>query len=136
MYVAGALSGPTLDYLENMRRMMTISVHLWQMGMAPYCPCLDFLYGLLRPENDDRPTAKQFYKASLEWVSACDAMLVLPNSHASKGTNEEVMHAHVKCNIPVFYKPNDLLNYFCFDPDPTLDVLFEKWEGEKYGSKT
>ena len=135
IYVAGALSGPELDYLENMRHMMVISTHLWQVGMSPYCPCLDFVYALLRSEDYARPTTEQFHKASLEWIDSCDAMLVLPHSENSKGTNREVMHAHVRCNIPVFYKPNDLLNYFCFPLDPTMDALFEKWGSETAGPR-
>jgi hypothetical protein len=130
IYVAGALSGTALQYLENMRRMMSISVQFWLMGMAPYCPCLDYQYFLMRPELEDRPGIDVFYKASLVWVDVSDAVLVLPNWENSRGTQEEMAQA-CKCNVPIFFKPSDLINYFCFPPDPRLDVLFEKWEGEK-----
>lgn len=130
VYCAGALSGTASQYLENMRRMMSISVKFWLMGMAPYCPCLDYHYALLRPELEERPGVDIFYKASLAWVEACDAMLVLPNWKNSKGTKEEIKEAE-NCDVPVFYKPSLLFSYFCFPPDPTLDVLFEKWESEK-----
>jgi hypothetical protein len=100
------------------------------MGFAPFCPCLDYLFALMRPELEDRPRVELFYKASLAWVYVCDATLVLPNWENSRGTQDEMAQA-VKCDVPVFFKPSELLNYFCFPPDPTLDVLFEKWESEK-----
>lgn len=84
----------------------------------------------MRPELEDRPKVDIFYKASLAWVGASDTVIVLPNHENSKGTKEELYEAE-KYEVPVFYKPSELLSYFCFPPDPTLDVLFEKWGSEK-----
>ena len=129
IYVAGPLSAPALGYLENMRRVMTVSAHLFLMGMSPFCTALDYHYALMRPELEEPIKTEHFYKASIEWVGVSDAILVLPNWRKSKGTLGEIEEA-VKTNVPVFHTPRGLLNYFCFPPDPTLDVLWEKWEAE------
>lgn len=129
IYVAGALSGTALQYLENMRRMMCVCVRLWLMKVSPFCPCLDYHYALMRPELEDRPLLDDFYRASLSWVKVSDAVLVLPNWEGSKGTQAEIAEA-VRLGIPVFLKPQLLLRHFDLPLDPALDVLFEKWESE------
>ena len=99
------------------------------MGFATCCPCLDYQYNLMRPELDEPLTIEMFYRANLAWVSVCDAVLVLPGWEYSKGTKAEIERA-VKKNIPVFHHPGIFLAYFGFPPDPTLEVLYGKWEGE------
>ena len=129
VYVAGALSGPALQYLENMRRMMTISTRLFTMGISPYCPCLDFHFALMRQEMSEPIPVQTFYQASIPWLAVSRAMLVLPGWDKSRGTQGEIEEAAHNF-VPTFFLPSPLLNYLDLPPDPSLDVLFKKWEGE------
>jgi hypothetical protein len=129
VYVAGSLSGTSLQYLENMRRMMRVATILWELGLSPYCPCLDYHYAFMRSEGREKPTVQRFYDASLQWVEVSDALLVLPLWENSKGTTGEIYRAH-GFHVPVFLDPGKLLKYVGLNPDRTLDALFQKWEGE------
>jgi hypothetical protein len=111
VYVAGPYSGPDIiTVLGNMRKGLKLSVRVLEAGMAPFAPWLDYLYSFLADISLDR-----YYKYSLAWLEASDAMLVqVEGAAASEGTQEEILRA-IELRIPVFYNFDDL----------------EKWKNEQ-----
>ncbi len=76
-------------------------------GFAPYCPFLDFQIALA---GDARFGKKIFQDVSLEFVSACDAMIMLPGWEESRGARREKELAE-KMHIPVFTNWNDFIKW-------------------------
>ena len=90
VYVAGAYSADNvMDVLHNMRRGMRASTEVFLAGFAPFCPWLDYHYTLMLKEGE-RLTVNDYYECGLAWVEASDAVLVLPNSDESVGTQKEI----------------------------------------------
>ena len=103
IYIAGAYSADNvLGMLRNIRRGIEKAVELMQMGYAPFCPFLDFQYGL----KADIPL-EVYQKASLEWLKVCDVMYVLSGWEHSKGTLNEIKVALLE-GIPIAYSMEDL----------------------------
>ena len=129
VYVAGAYSADNvLDVLTNMRRGIALSVQVWQEGFAPFCPWLDFQFGLLT-----EATIEDYYEYSMAWLEASHAVLVQPlGAKASKGTQAEIARAK-ELEIPVFTDFGKLrawakhLPYESFPPF----TLSEKWDNSK-----
>lgn len=107
IYVAGAYSADNvIDVLDNMRRGMRAATEVLLAGYAPFCPWLDYQFQLMLREGETL-TLQDYYEYSLAWVRAADAMLVLPNSENSKGTQAEIMEA-IKLNIPIYGSLDEL----------------------------
>ena len=106
VYVAGPYSGETLDMLENMRRGIAMCVRLLVSGFAPFCPWLDFMYVLCRPE-DTEVTVEMLKAYSMAWLDAADVVLVLPGWERSPGTRAEMVRANEK-GIAVVFSVDEL----------------------------
>ena len=106
IYVAGPYSANNvLDVLKNIGRGEKVCAELFRLGFAPFCPWHDKSYVIDLPY--DQFTIQQFYEYSIAWLKVSDAVLVLPNSEKSEGTQAEIRKA-MELNIPVFYSIKDL----------------------------
>lgn len=106
IYVAGAYSANNvIGVLRNIGRGQQACARLFAMGFSPFCPWHDRSFITDRP--DDTFTVEQFYRYSMDWLEVSDAVLVLPNSGHSKGTQAEIAQAK-EWGIPVFYDAGDL----------------------------
>jgi hypothetical protein len=111
IYVAGAISDTNvLQVLENLKIGQRISVELLLKGYAPYCPFLDYQF-FFQLRDGETITGEQIKAYSMEWLGACDAVFVLPNSENSKGTQQEIKRA-ITLEIPVFTDVNAMDKYF------------------------
>lgn len=107
VYVAGAYSSDNvIGVLNNMRVGMRASVEVLLAGFAPFCPWLDYQFQLML-RGDETLAVKHYYGYSMAWLEASDAVLLLPNSENSKGTQAELARAR-KLNIPIFNSLEEL----------------------------
>jgi len=107
VYVAGAYSADNvMDIFKNIRKGMRMSTKVFLAGYAPFCPWLDYQYILMLREGEFL-SLEHFYEYGLAWLEVSDAVLVLPDSENSVGTQEEIAEAALH-NIPVYYKIEDL----------------------------
>lgn len=105
VYVAGPYSGNTIQTLGNIRRGIGMSVKLLLRGYFPYCPWLDWLYGLF----SEVPI--ELYQAnSIAWLKVAQAVLVLEGWENSTGTKAEIEIAKRE-GIPVFYSIEALVKW-------------------------
>lgn len=108
VYVAGPYSAPdVLRVLQNIRDGINASARLFERGLAPYCPWLDYHYVLAcRGEVPH----EAYYQASMEWLRASEAVLVIGEWERSRGTLAEIREAE-ELGIPVFFEEDALLRY-------------------------
>lgn len=94
IYVAGALTpkgnrpdtdNPAIEYLLNVRDMISISLALIQKGWAPYCPAIDFSY-FLHLRVGEQITERQIKDVSLAFLEPAAAMFMLPRWEKSQGS--------------------------------------------------
>lgn len=112
VYVAGAYSASNvLDVLENMRRGMKWSRRILLQGYAVFCPHLDYHFVLVRDSGDTLLTIDDYYKHSIAWLEASDAVFVVPKSENSYGVKEEIKRAK-ELSIPIFYSISVMNNFF------------------------
>ena len=111
VYIAGPLtptqSNYAIHYLENVRRMIRLGVEAMMAGFHPYIPALDFHIFLALHDNE-RITEEMVKQTSIEWLKACDAVLLTPGWEDSPGTLRELKIAD-EMGIPVFTSFNDLV---------------------------
>ena len=97
IYVAGSYNAENIiKCLNNIKRGTQTCVKLLKKGYVPFCPWLDYQfhwYGDL--------TIDDYYRYSIGWLPVCDAILVLPDSHNSKGTQKEIEKAK-ELKIPIY----------------------------------
>jgi hypothetical protein len=111
IYVAGAISDSNvLQVLKNIRLGQRASVELLLKGYAPFVPFLDYQL-FLQLRDDEEISLTQIQQYSMEWLGACDAVFVLPNSENSKGTQNEIKRA-ITLEIPVFTTIESMETYF------------------------
>ena len=107
VYIAGAYSADSvIGVLDNMRRGMRPSVKVFLAGYAPFVPWFDFHFQLMLREGETL-TVEDYYRYSMAWLEVSDAVLVLPNSEDSKGTQAEIKRAR-ELGIPIFYSLEEL----------------------------
>lgn len=107
VYVAGAYSAPdVIGVLDNIRNGMRAATELLLDGYAPFVPWFDFHFQLML-RGGESLSVENYYAYSMEWLRASHAVLVLPNSGNSKGTQSEITEAR-KLGIPVFHGREDL----------------------------
>ena len=105
VYIAGAIT-PTgdenhaIEFLNNIRTGIRAALHLMHEGFAPFCPMLDFQYFLCLPYGWSI-TSEKIYELSIEWMKACDVILLLSGAEKSKGWKREKMVADAE-GIPIY----------------------------------
>jgi len=110
VYVAGAYNAMTvLEVLDNMRRAMLLGKELLLKGFAPYCPHLDYQYQLLL-RDDEKLDFSDYYEYGLTWLEVADAVLVVPYSEESIGTQLELKRAK-DLDIPIFGSIEEIVEY-------------------------
>ena len=108
VYVAGAYSADNVvQVLNNMGRGIRASLDVLLAGYAPFVPWFDYHFNLYE-KGEKNLTVQHYYNYSMAWLEASDAVLVLPNSENSKGTQKELQRAK-ELNIPIF----DTLGALC-----------------------
>lgn len=107
VYLAGPYNAPSIiESLDNMRRGMRMAVRILMAGYAPFTPWLDYHYRLMQREGEE--VAREMYQAqSMAWLEVSDAMMVMPNSENSIGTQTEIARAK-ELGILVFYSIEEL----------------------------
>jgi len=74
IYIATRLTAShPVDYLTNLQESIDVGAFVWKQGHYPYIPGIDFIV-LMNLRGDIE--VEQIYKASLEWMSRCDSILV------------------------------------------------------------
>ena len=108
IYIAGAYSADNvITLLDNIRRGIRAGAELLIAGYAPFCPHMDHQLALQLREGEIL-TVEDYRQYSMAWLEASDAVLVLPGSEASKGTQAEIKRAY-ELNMPVYYRKEDLI---------------------------
>jgi len=113
VYVAGKYSDDNvLDVLNNIRKGISVSKDILLLGMAPFCPWLDYMYILLMSDCEVSALQKDvFYQYSLEWLRAAHVMFLLPERTAdSVGVQMEIAEAERR-GIPIFTDIEELKKY-------------------------
>ena len=109
IYVAGPYSADNvLDVLRNIGRGQYVCAKLFFKGYSPFCPWHDKTY--VTDRFYEVTTVEMFYNYSMNWLEVSDAVLVLPNSETSIGTQAEIKMAH-ELHIPVYHMKD-----ICEDP--------------------
>lgn len=107
VYVAGSYNADNIvSALDNMRRGMRAATEVLMAGYAPYVPWFDYHFQLML-RDDEKLTIEDYYRYCIEWLKVSEAVLVLPNSEKSKGTQEEIRIAG-EMKIPIFYSLEEL----------------------------
>jgi len=110
IYVAGSYAADNvITILDNMRRGMRAGTECFLAGFAPFVPWLDYHFQLMLREGE-LLSVSDYYQYSMAWLEVSDAVLVLPNSENSKGTQAEIARAN-ELNIPIFYSFPDLMEW-------------------------
>jgi len=104
VYVAGCYDAPNVTgVLRNMRVGIRQSVELLIQGYAPFCPWLDFQFGLVA-----EVTRKEYLAYSMAYLETAAAVLVLPGWEESRGTKAEMTRAAL-LGIPTCFSVDELL---------------------------
>ena len=85
---------------------VTKGFEILKLGYAPYIPHLDYQFNLMQ---DDHIDVELYYRHDLEWLSVCQAVLVVEGWEESKGVKAELEFAK-EHNIPIYYNVKDLLD--------------------------
>ena len=106
VYVSGPYSANNITgILANMKRGIEISAQLLGVGLAPFCPWLDYHYSL----HVSGLTVEDYYRYSLSWLSVSHCLYVLNGWEKSKGTLAEIKLAK-QLKIPIYYESETSLN--------------------------
>lgn len=110
VYVAGSYNGPNvIAVLNNMRIGFRACVDVLKAGFAPFCPWGDYHFQLALSETERQLDITDYYRYSIAWLRASDAVYVCNYSEDSKGTKAEIEEAE-RLEIPVYYTLQDLLD--------------------------
>jgi hypothetical protein len=108
IYIAGPLTprglwSPNLaiDYILNVRNMIEAGKQCILWGLSPFVPGIDFNF-FLNLRADETITEEMIKQYSIDWLLACDAVLVLPGWESSGGTKAELDIA-LEHYIPYFF---------------------------------
>ncbi len=108
IYIAGPYSANNvMDVLKNIREGIKISRDVFALGYSPFCPWLDYQFVLMDMNNELK--LEDFYRYSIDWLSASDAILMTGDWQNSKGSVKELELAK-ELKIPVFYSIDELKN--------------------------
>ena len=97
IYVAGSYNANNvIGVLNNIKIGTKVCVQLLKNGYIPFCPWLDYQFHWFGDLTID-----DYYRYSMGWLEVSDAILVLPNSEDSKGTQAEIKKAK-ELGIPIY----------------------------------
>jgi|SRR5688572_2233764 len=119
IYIAGKYRGPNSWAVEqNIRAAEEVAARVVQLGMMPMCthPMTRHMGGLASDEH--------MLAGTLEIMSRCDAVLLVPNWRDSEGTRAEVAEAK-RLGLPVFGEGYATASD-CQHTDLSIDDL-EQW---------
>lgn len=107
VYIAGSYSSDNvLKVLENIRKGIRAGTEVLLAGFSPFIPFLDYNV-FLQLREGEVISVDTIQAHSLSWLEVCQAVLVLPGSENSKGTQKEIQRAY-ELDIPTFYNLDDL----------------------------
>jgi len=113
VYIAGSLTPnglnsahPTIDYLENVNRMVRLALDCFFAGYDPFVPAFDMLFWLVKNAKE-KITEKMIKRYSKTWTAKCDAIVLVEGWQKSRGTLAEIQLAN-QLEIPV-YRSQDRL---------------------------
>ena len=95
-----AISGSTLQFLENVKRGIKVSARLAKEGYAVFSPFIDFLFNLV---GEEPLTEKEYKDGSMAWLERSDMVYVVKGWENSKGTIAEIARAK-ELGIEVVYE--------------------------------
>ncbi len=104
IYIAGSITpinkkeNPVLEYGKNFMKFLDAARRLAKNGYAPFVPIFDFPLSVYGSEELD---VNAFYEISLSYLTACDAIFLLPDWESSKGTKRELQVAS-NSGIPIY----------------------------------
>lgn len=98
IYLAGKYRGNVKQNIADSRK---VAIELWELGYNVICPHLN----TANFEEDCMVANERYLEGDLDIVSRCDAVVVLPNSESSTGTQGEIIYAQ-SWGIPVYFYPN------------------------------
>ncbi len=111
VFVSGAVT-PTgsgnhaLEFLENIRKGIRVTIELLSSGYAVYCPFTDFQYWLCM-QDGEFINPETIYEADKAMLEVMDAILLLPGSENSHGVFGELTLA-IRLGIPIFHSIEQL----------------------------
>ena len=91
--------------LPSIRAGQAATLEVLWTGMVPFCPWLDYRYGLL----DDPPIPKGAYQASsMAWLEVSDAVWVISGEGIGHGVDREIARAK-ELHIPIYRSFEELV---------------------------
>ena len=103
LYIAGPYSANNvITVLDNMRNGMRVAVEALLEGFSPFTPWHDYHFQLSLIGNE-KLCVEHYYRFSMDWLEASDAIYVLNGYETSKGTLAEIGRAD-ELSIPVYYQ--------------------------------
>ena len=110
VYIAGAYSADNvMDLFVNMKIGIETSTRVFEAGLSPFSPWLDYHFILSAKEPLD---VTDFYRYSEAWLDVSDAVLVVdnPKNLTSKGLEAELIRAK-HLHKPIFNSLDRLLDW-------------------------
>lgn len=99
VYISGQYSGPTFQSVaENILRAREYGRMAWEAGAAAFVPHMNTAFF----DFDTKLSPQDFYDADLQFLSFCDAILLIPGWERSKGAKMEKLFAE-GISLPIFY---------------------------------
>ena len=115
VYIAGPLTpkgikdqNPAIEYIYNVRDMVRVGIDVMHAGFSPFIPALDFLVFINLRENE-KISEEMIKQYSIDWLAACDAVVLTSHYETSIGTKIEIEHAE-RLGIPIFKSVLELVD--------------------------
>lgn len=128
-YIAGALNALSIEYLQNVRRMILWSNKIRALGFAVFVPGIDLLHGIATDDWDYNAA----FDNSQPFLAKSDIVFVCPGWENSKGTAREIELAE-SLGVPIYYGDDgywDLQSRFIENLGTTMtDNIAQKLRGE------
>lgn len=113
VYVAGKYNDDTVvKVLRNMRKGIDLCRQVIEAGHSPFCPWLDFQYGL-----SFELTGAQYLELSVAWLRASECVLLVDNWEQSSRAKKEIEIAN-DLGLLVYTELSDLVHGIPNPPPP------------------
>jgi hypothetical protein len=102
IYIAGPYRADTeRGIIENIRKAEAVAIEVWKAGYVALCPHMNTrLFGGICPDE-------VWLEGTLELMSRCDGVFLVPGWETSSGTIAEIQEAK-NMDIPVFINVEEL----------------------------